>query len=356
MSLAPNAPIRSAPSVGPPRRSTVVVRATSQAQVKAGRVKLGKSQLEVSEMGVGAWSWGDRSNYWVGWTVEGSRAAYNAALDAGITFVDTAEVYGFGRSEELVGEFMKARPDATPEIATKFAPLPWRQTPGSVVGACEASLRRLGLPKMQLYIQHWPGFFLNAFSNDAFLEGFAQVHDKGLAEAIGVSNFNADRVRRASKFLESRGTCLSSNQVQYSLLYREPERTGVLEACNDAGATLVAYSPICQGLLSGKYSKDNPPQGPRRAFFTETRFEQVSVLLDLMKKIGAEHGGKTCTQVALNWTLCKGMLPIPGAKSAEQVAEIAGALGWRLSDGEVAELDAVSGRIPSSTGAPFEKW
>ena len=129
-----------------------------------------------------------------------------------------------------------------------------------------------------------------------------------------------------------------------------------MEACREAGTTLVAYSPICQGLLSGKYSRANPPQGPRRAFFTDARFAEVDTLLDVMRKVGAEHGGKTPTQVALNWTLCKGALPIPGAKSAAQVADLAGALGWRLSEGEVAELDAVSARIPSSTGAPFEKW
>jgi aryl-alcohol dehydrogenase-like predicted oxidoreductase len=129
-----------------------------------------------------------------------------------------------------------------------------------------------------------------------------------------------------------------------------------MEACNEAGATLVAYSPICQGLLSGKYSKSNPPQGPRRAFFTDSRYDQVTVLLDLMKQVGAEHDGATPSQVALNWTLCKGALPIPGAKSAAQVRELAGALGWRLGEGEVAELDRVSAKIPSSTGAPFENW
>lgn len=119
----------------------------------------------------------------------------------------------------------------------------------------------------------------------------------------------------------------------------------------------MAYSPICQGLLSGKYSKENPPSGPRRAFFTESRFDQVSVLLDLMRAIGQERGGKSPTQVALNWTLCKGnVLPIPGAKSGGQVEEIAGAVGWRLTDAEVAALDSVSAKIPSSSGAPFEKW
>lgn len=95
--------------------------------------------------------------------------------------------------------------------------------------------------------------------------------------------------------------------------------------------------------------------GPRKAFFTESRYKDIAVLIDLLKKIGDEQK-KSPTQVALNWTLCKGSLPIPGVRNAAQVEEILGAVGWRLSDGEVAELDSISGRIPSSTGAPFENW
>jgi aryl-alcohol dehydrogenase-like predicted oxidoreductase len=264
-------------------------------------------------------------------------------------------VYGNGLSEQFVGEFMRET-DTQPFIATKFAPLPWRQTPGSLVAACEASCRRLGVKKVGLYLQHWPGFLFNAFANDAYLEGLAMVREKGLADAVGVSNFNAARVKQAASTLASRGASLACNQVQYNLLYRAPERNGVLEACRENGVSLVAYSPICQGLLSGKYSKDNPPQGPRRFIFTDQRYSSVTVLLDLMKRMGEERGGITPTQIALNWTLCKGTIPIPGAKNANQVRELAGALGWRLSDGEVAELDAASGKIPTSLGAPFENW
>lgn len=323
----------------------------------AKRRKLGKSDLETSEMGIGAWSWGDRSGYWQGWTKEGSLEAYKAALSYGMTHIDTAEVYGNGLSEEFVGEFMRMTGTADQvEIATKFAPLPWRQTPGSLVSACEASLRRLGIAKMGLYMQHWPGFLFNTFSNDAYLEGLLMVWEKGMAEAIGVSNFNAERVKNAARKFEARGTCLASNQVQYSLLYRAPENNGVLEACQEYGTTLVAYSPLCQGLLSGRYSKENPPSGPRRFIFTNERYSSVFTLLDLMKKIGEENGGKTSAQVALNWTLCKDVLPIPGARNAKQVDELAGALGWRMSDGEVEELDRLSAKLPSSLGAPFEKW
>lgn len=153
----------------------------------------------MTPIGVGAWSWGDRSGYW-GWEKDYGRAdnedAYRALMDSGLTFIDTAEVYGFGKSEELLGEFMRAT-DTKPTICTKYAPQPWRFTADSVVGACKASLGRLGVPSVALYIQHWPGFALNAFSNDAYLEGLAQCHAQGLCDAVGVSNFNASRLREA---------------------------------------------------------------------------------------------------------------------------------------------------------------
>ncbi|KAL4437084.1 hypothetical protein ABPG75_004223 [Micractinium tetrahymenae] len=322
------------------------------------RVKIGDSGLEVSAVGLGAWSWGDRSRYWGNeLNKPDNLTAYKAMVEAGIDFLDTAEVYGFGYSEEWVGEFMRQTGTTSQvQICTKFASLPWRQTPGSVVGACRKSLQRLGVPKVALYIQHWPGFFLNAFSNDAFLEGLAQCYEQGLCEAVGASNFNAERTRKAAKLLKSRGTTFSSNQVQYSLLYRAPETNGVLEACREKNVMLVAYSPLCQGLLTGKYSKDNRPTGPRAQLFTESRYQSVQALLDCMRAVAQEQGGKTLAQVAINWTMCKGALPIPGAKRAEQVHEIAGALGWRLTDAQVAELDAVSAKVPRSTGAPFENW
>lgn len=321
--------------------------------------KLGKSDVEVSEIGIGAWSWGDRSNYWQGWTKEGSREAYIEAMNSGCTFIDTAEVYGFGQSEEFIGEFMRTCTTALkPSIGTKYAPLPWRQTAGAVVNACEKSLERLGVDQVDLYIQHWPGFFLNAFSNKATLDGLLQCLEQGKTRAVGVSNFNHQRVRDAAKFFEANQACLSSNQVQYSLLYREPEKSGVVEACREHGVTLVAYSPLCQGMLSGKYNAGNIPKGPRSMYFTDSRFAQVSVLLDLLQKISKDSydGQKSPSQIAINWLLCKDVLPIPGAKNGEQVKELVGACGWRLTDGEVQELDTISSKIPPSTGAPFEKW
>lgn len=211
---------------------------------------------------------------------------------------------------------------------------------------------------MQLYIQHWPGFAFNAFSNDAYLQGLADCVDAGLTEAVGVSNFNAKRVQGAAAALAARGVPLSSNQVQYSLLYRAPEKNGVMEACAETNTTLVAYSPYAQGLLTGKYSAGSPPPpGPRAAAFSASRLRSLDMLLGLMREIGGARGGKTPAQVAVNWCVCKGAVPIPGVKNAKQAAEVGGALGWRLTAEEVRALDLASDKVgASSPGAPFENW
>lgn len=325
---------------------------------------LGKSDLRVPVIGIGAWAWGDRSGYWGygrEYGIEESRAAYKALISHGLTFIDTAEVYGFGKSEEFLGEFMREQQaqmpgSAQPQIATKFAPQPWRFTADSVALACRASLQRLGLPSMSLYMQHWPGFGPQYFCNDAFTEGLARCKEQGLCEAVGVSNFSKDRLSRTARALAARGVPLASNQIQYSLLYRAPEKNGVLEACRENGITPVAYSPMCQGLLTGKYKAGtSKPSGPRQLVFSDQRLREIEPLLATLQAV-ADARGKSMAQVSLNWCICKGTLPIPGAKNEKQLAEIAGALGWRLSEGEVLELDKASDRIPPGVGFPVENW
>ncbi len=204
----------------------------------------------------------------------------------------SAQVYGFGLSEAFTGEFVRgAAAPAAFQVASKMAPLPWRLSSSSVVDACRASLKRLGMAKMDLYMQHWPGFLLNAWCNDAYLQGLADCAEAGLCTAVGVSNFNAQRTRAAAAALGARGLPLASNQVQYSLLYREPERNGVLDACREAGTTLVAYSPLAQGLLTGKYSAGAPkPSGPRATVFTSSKTAAIEPLLGLMREIGTARG------------------------------------------------------------------
>ena len=308
----------------------------------AERVSLGTTGIQISSLGTGAWQWGDRGvwGYGKGYTDEDLRAVYQASLDAGINFFDTAELYGLGRSETLLGQFMRTS-GTRPLVATKFIPFPWRLTRGSLVAALRRSLKRLGLDQVDLYQIHHP---IPPLAPETWAEALADAVEAGLTRAVGVSNYSPAWMLRAHAALSRRGVPLASNQVQYSLLERGPERSGLLKTCQELNVTLIAYSPLAKGMLTGKYTPGNPPPGPRGNSYR--RFlEPIQPLVELEREIGEAHGGKTPAQVALNWLICKGTVPIPGAKNARQLAENAGALGWRLAESEMAALDAASARL-----------
>jgi aryl-alcohol dehydrogenase-like predicted oxidoreductase len=304
-----------------------------------GHYELGQTGIDVSRIGLGTWSWGDRLvwGFGRGYGEPEVEAAYRAGRVAGIDFYDTAEVYGGGRSERILGRL--ARQDAGRVLlATKYFPYPWRPYRGALVRALRGSLKRLGVSRVALYQIHWP---FPPISIDTWMNGMADAFELGLTDAVGVSNYSVRQMERAHAALQRRGVKLASNQVEYSLLERAPERTGLLQACRDLGVTLIAYSPLGMGLLTGKYGPENPPPLTRRRR-TAGLLHHLEPLLAELRQIGGEHGGKTPAQVALNWTMAKGTLPIPGAKTERQAAENAGALGWSLTPGQVARLDAVS--------------
>ena len=295
--------------------------------------------LHAVEMGLGAWQWGDRLvwQYGHGYGDEEVRQAFRISLQEGINFIDTAELYGNGLSERLLGVFMKEI-DQPVLIATKFFPWPWRFYKGAVVRAMKGSLARLDVESVDLYQIHWPNPII---STDTLMEGLAECVKSGLARTVGVSNFGQSRMLAAYSSLARHNIPLASNQVHYSLLHRTVEKDGTLARCKELGIRLIAYSPIEQGLLSGKYSAENPPSGTRARMYAGL-LPKIKPLIKLITEIGQDHGGKTHSQVALNWLICKGTMPIPGAKNAAQAQENAGALGWKLTDAEVARLDETS--------------
>ena len=298
--------------------------------------------LHAIEMGLGAWQWGDRIvwQYGHGYGAEDVRQAFQVSANEGIRFVDTAEIYGNGRSERLLGQFLKET-DQPILVATKFFPLPWRFTKGALPRALKGSLARIGVERVDLYQIHWPSPIM---STDRLMEGLAECVKSGMTRTVGVSNFGQSRMLAAYSSLARHNIPLASNQVHYSLLSREVEKNGTLARCKELGIRLIAYSPIEKGLLSGKYSPDTPPPGSRAASYSGV-LPKIAPLLKVMTEIGQDHGGKSNAQVALNWTICKGALPIPGAKNAEQAQQNAGALGWKLTDDEVARLDEMSEAI-----------
>jgi len=295
--------------------------------------------LHENEIGLGAWAWGDRMvwNYGKGYTDNDIEEGFKVSLENGVHFVDTAEVYGNGRSERLLGQFLK-RTETPVIVATKFFPLPWRWTKTSVVTAMRASLERLGLERVDLYQIHWPSPLIPI---ETYTEGLAAAHRLGLTRAVVVSNYNKNQMQRAYTVLSKYEIPLASNQVEYHLLNRSAEKNGLLDRCQELGIRLIAYSPLAMGLLTGKYSSDNPPPGVRAGKYAGL-LKEIQPLLKLLIAIGQDLGGKSAAQVALNWCICKGSLPIPGAKNVRQAEMNAGAAGWRLSEDQVTALDKAS--------------
>ena len=300
---------------------------------------LGKTGIEVTPMGFGTWAWGDSLFWGYGkdYGEQDLRLAFQAAIDRGITFIDTAEVYGLGKSEELLGKFIKET-NATTQIASKYMPLPWRFRPEDVADAVTASLKRLNMPSMDLYQVHFPA---PSFLNQAgLMNALADEVDRGRIKAIGVSNYNAEQLREAHKLLARRGVPLAVNQMRYSLINREIETNGVMDTARELGVTILAYSPLAQGLLTGKYTATNLPTGARSLDrrFQAAGLRKLKPVLDRLNKLGEKYT-KTPAQVALNWLICQpGVIPIPGVKTVAQVAQNAAALGWELSAADVAEL------------------
>jgi aryl-alcohol dehydrogenase-like predicted oxidoreductase len=308
---------------------------------------LGASGIVVPPMGVGVWSWGDKSFWGYGqdYTREDVALAYKACLDTGLNFFDTAEMYGRGESERILGKCI--REDGRPVIiASKFAPLPNRLSARSLLEALDASLERLNVKTMDLYQIHWPYSLIGV---DALMDALAQAVHSGKVRAVGVSNYGANLMRRAHARLARHDIPLASNQVHYNLIHRKPEKNGVLDACRELNVALIAYSPLEQGLLTGKYrivaGQAISVTGPRRftpAFRTSQR-RKIEPLLQTMEDIATTHS-KTVGQVALNWLLSKDecIIPIPGAKNVRQASENAGAIGWRLTGEEFKRIDLAS--------------
>lgn len=308
-------------------------------------IKLGQDGPTVTPLCIGTWAWGDKLfwNYGSDYNSQELQEAFKTALEIGTSFFDTAEIYGFGVSEELLGQFMQQSQQKV-QIATKFGPAPWRFTAQSVADALTESLKRLRLERVTLYQVHWPfSFFM---SQDTLINALADAVQQGKVEAVGVSNYSAEQMRQADKILAARGVKLASNQVRYSLLTRQIETNGIFDTARQLGVTILAYSPLAQGLLTGKYTANGSekPNGARRldSRFSKEGLQKIEPVLSLLQQIGEKHG-HTPAQVALNWLIAQSnVVAIAGAKTAAQVRQNAGALGWRLSDEEIAQLDQVT--------------
>jgi aryl-alcohol dehydrogenase-like predicted oxidoreductase len=300
------------------------------------RISLGASDLHINPLGMGtnAWGYSRRAD-------PAKQPVLEAALAGGINFIDTAEVYNFGGSEKTLGLLLPVH-RAEVVLATKFFPYPWRLAKSSVKAALQASLQRLGVPQVDLYILHFP---VPPVPLETWVEALAEAQQSGLTKAVGISNCNAQQMRRAQAILARHGIPLASNQVEYNLLNRSAERSGLMETCRELGVTLVAYRPLGYGLLTGKYKPEDLPAVLHGRLIRRSDLQRLSPLIELLGELARNHG-KTPAQVALNWIVSKGAVPIPGAKNPAQAAQNAGALGWRLEAAEMQALDKQSAPLP----------
>lgn len=303
-------------------------------------VRLGKSTVSVIPLGLGTWTWESTGQYGQGrdYTEEALRAAFQASVKSGLNLFDTAESYGNGEVERLLGTFIKES-NASVVAASKFPPFRNRFLKRHLLASLRASLDRMQLEQLSLYQTH---FHFRFVPLQTWMTALADAVEEGLTKAVGTANYTANLLRLAHKLLAKRGVPLASNQAEYSLLHRHPENDGVLDTCEELGVSLLAYSPLAMGLLSGRFAPSHPPPGERGRRYSAEYLATIQPLIGLMKEIGQAHHGKTSTQVALNWVICKGAIPIHGAKNGTQAEENAGALGWRLTGDEVHALDTAS--------------
>jgi aryl-alcohol dehydrogenase-like predicted oxidoreductase len=225
-------------------------------------IALGSSDLRVAPLGVGTWAWGDTLfwGYGRGYGKSEVAAAFHSSLNAGITLFDTAELYGTGTSERILGQLARSTEQPI-VIASKFMPYPWRLSAKSLRGALDASLKRLQIERIDLYQIHFPALLIGI---PALMDAMADAVAEGKIRAVGVSNYSAAQMQTAHAALARRGIPLATNQVEYSLLKRAPEVNGVLATCRELGVTLIAYSPLAMGRLPGKYRHGVAPGGARR--------------------------------------------------------------------------------------------
>ncbi|KZV30531.1 pyridoxal reductase, chloroplastic [Dorcoceras hygrometricum] len=309
------------------------------------KVKVGP--LSVSPMGFGTWAWGNQ----VLWGYQESmdselQQTFNLAVDNGINLFDTADSYGTGKlngqSEKLLGKFIrelegKKQVQDNIVIATKFAAYPWRLRPKQFVDACKSSLDRMQLDQIGIGQLHWSTANYAPLQERALWDGLVAMYDKGLVRAVGVSNYGPKQLLKIHDYLKERGVPLCSAQVQFSLLSMGKDQMEIKDICDSLDIRLISYSPLGLGMLTGKYTSSNLPRGPRGLLFRQI-LPGLTPLLNSLHEI-ARKRRKSIPQVAINWCISKGTIPIPGVKSVKQAEENLGALGWQLTSEELLQLE-----------------
>ena len=315
------------------------------------RRRLGRTDIELSPIGLGCWQFssgfGRFKAYWSVVSQDTVNEIVARSLALGIDWFDTAEFYGGGLSEEALSRALVAagQQPGQVKVATKWMPL--MRTASSILTTIDERRRRLAPFPVDLFQVHQP---LGFSSVEAEMRAMAKLVELKKIRAVGVSNFSARLMRRAHVELQKHGLVLASNQVEYSLLSRGIERRGVIAAAKELGVTVIAYSPLAQGVLSGRFHEDPEALkhlvGPRRWRGVFRKLERSRPLIDELRAVAKAHGA-TVAQVALAWVLQfhgDTVVAIPGATKTYQVEDNAAAMQLTLTR---AELDAIDARATS---------
>lgn len=303
------------------------------------------SAEKISKIGLGAWQFGSREwGYGDRYAADVARAIVRRALDLGVTLFDTAEIYGFGRSERILGAALGENRSSV-FLATKIFPI--LPVAPVVEQRAVASANRLGVRRLSLYQVHQP----HPLAGDAsIMRGMRALQRVGLVGDVGVSNYSADRWRSAEAALGSR---VLSNQVRYSLVDRSPERD-LLPFAESRGRAIIAYSPLAQGLLSGRYHRTSRPGNPVRAanpLFLPENLDRAGELIATLRDIADAHSASPA-QIALAWVIrAPAVAAIPGASSVEQLERNVAAAEIDLADDEHRALQDASDRFRPVSGA-----
>lgn len=313
----------------------------------------GRSDLMVSPVGLGCWQFslgrGPGGSYWP--SLEGAtvRDIVQVSLEGGVNWFDTAEAYGWGASERALSSSLQAagkQPGEEVIVATKWSPV--FRTAGNIPSTIGRRLENLAPYPIDLYQIHNAASFS---SIPAQMKAMARLVREGKIRHVGVSNFSAKAMREAHSVLADLGLPLVSNQVDYSLLNRKIETSGVLAAALDLGISIIAYSPLAQGVLSGRFH-DDPGQlhaikGFRRlrGFYRRSTLEKSRPVIDALKEIAQNHAPATAAQVALRWLLDahgEPVVVIPGATKRSQAVSNAAVMSFSLATDEIDRLNQVS--------------
>jgi aryl-alcohol dehydrogenase-like predicted oxidoreductase len=311
---------------------------------------LGRTSMMVTPIGLGCWQFSKQRNlagkFWPVLEDDLIEKVVSLSLEGGINWFDTAEVYGSGASEKALSKALQAAGKKPGEvmIATKWWPM--FRFASNIAKSIDERIRALEPYPIDLYQVHQPFGFSNERSE---MVAMAELFHRKLIKSIGVSNFSAQRMKNAWETLDKKGIPLASNQVLYNLLNRKIESNGVLDQAKKLGITIIAYSPLAQGLVTGKFH-DNPELlkniGFRKyssQFKAEGLKKSLPVVL-LVKELALKYH-VTPAQVALNWLIRyhgDTVVAIPGATKEIHVRENTGAMLFRLSDEDMVRLDRES--------------